>query len=301
MQPELKLGMVGLDTSHSIAFADLLHSPQHPFHVPGGRIVGAYPGGSRDFPASIDRVDGFTKTIREQFGVEIVDSPEAVAERCDAVLLVTGDVRRHLEQFRRIAPAGKPVFIDKPFAVSTTDARQMVALAGAHAVPLLTCSPLRYAEALQTALADTAAGAVIGADFYGPMHLEPTQPGLFWYGIHAVEMLYATLGAGCREVSAVTAADHDVATGRWADGRLGVVRGNRKGNGKFGGLIHREKATTFVDALAHPKPFYASLVERIMQMFRTRIAPIPLEESVELVRFIEAANESRSTGKPVAL
>jgi predicted dehydrogenase len=269
--------------------------------VPGAKVVVAYPGGSPDFDLSINRVEGFTKKLREEFGVEIVGSPKTVAERCDAVLLESVDGRVHLEQFRAIAPLGKPTFIDKPFAVTSADARAIVALARQHRVRLLSCSSLRYAETLTAALANAADGPIFGAEFYGPMALQPTQPGLFWYGIHTVEMLYATLGAGCREVTAFTTTDHDVVVGRWGDGRFGMVRGNRKGNSKFGGLVHREKGTAFVDAYGHPKPYYASLLERIMTLFRDRTEPVPLEETIEIIRFIEAANESRDTGKTVNL
>ena len=301
MTAELRVGMIGLDTSHVVAFAEILNSASHPYHVAGAKIVVAYPGGSPDFELSISRVEGFTKKLREEFRVEIVDSPKAVAERCDAILLESVDGRVHLQQFREIAPFGKPTFMDKPCAVTSADARVIVGLARQHRVPLLSCSSLRYSETLVAALANAADGPIFGADFLGPMALQPTQPGLFWYGIHTVEMLYATLGTGCREVAAVTTADHDLVVGRWTDGRIGTVRGNRKGNGKFAGLVHRDKGTTFVDASGHPKPYYASLLEQIIRLFRDRIEPIKLEETVEIIRFIEAANESRATGKTVTL
>ncbi|MEF3308046.1 Gfo/Idh/MocA family oxidoreductase [Paenibacillus sp. GYB004] len=298
---KLNIGMIGLDTSHVLAFMKLLHDKEDPWHVPGGKVVAAYPGGSPDFPSSITKIPGYTATLRDEYGVRIVDSPEEVAEASDAVLLHSVDGRVHLSQFHRIAGYGKPVFIDKPFAVSSADAREMVRLAEAHRVPLMSASSLRYVKALQDAIEGGGKSPIIGADACGPMALEPTQPGLFWYGIHTVEMLYAVMGKGCVQVTSVTSNDHDVTTGLWSDGRIGVIRGNRTGNGSFGVAIHREKGIEWVHAQSDPKPKYASLLEIIMEMFRTGASPLPASETLEVIRFIEAANESRKTGQSVNL
>lgn len=297
----LKIGIIGLDTSHAPAFTELLNDLNHPYHIEGGKVVAAYPGGSPDFELSASRVEGFTAKIRDQFHVAMADSPEEVAEASDAVLLLSVDGRVHLDQFRKIAPYGKPVFVDKPFAVSSEDARAIAELAQAHRIPLVSCSSVRYAQGLADALSDDSGGALIGADCYGPLELQPTQPGLYWYGIHTADMLYAALGQGCRQVRTVTNDDHDLVVAEWADGRVGTIRGNRKGNRTFGALIHREKGSRFVDVYAHPKPYYASMLEAVMTMFRTGVPPIDLNETLEVIRFIEAANESRSTGRTVQL
>jgi predicted dehydrogenase len=301
MSKKLNIGMIGLDTSHVSAFAKLLNDPEAEYHVPGAMIIAAYPGGSHDFELSYSRVEGYMKELREQYGVKIVETLEELAEQSDAIMLESVDGRVHLEQFRRIAPYRKPVFIDKPFAVSTKDARAILDLAKEYGIALMSCSSLRYAEGLTSALKDKEKGEIIGADCYGPLALQPTQPGLFWYGIHTVEMLYATLGRGCVSVTVTTNDDHDLVTGVWGDGRIGTIRGNRRGNNTFGELIHREKGTQFVDVYAHSKPYYASMLEAVMDLFITGKSPIDLEETCEIIRFIEAANESRDEGRAIVL
>lgn len=297
----LRIGMIGLDTSHALAYTELLHDRTHPYHVPGGRIAAAYPGGSADFELSRSRVQGFTEKLRDSHGVRIVDSPRAAVIDCDAVLLTSVDGRVHLEQFKEIAAFGKPVFIDKPFAVTSAHAREIADLAERAGVPFMSSSALRYAEELAAALGEQEDGDIIGIDSYGPLELQPTQPGLFWYGIHTVEMLYAVLGKGCLRVSAVSNEDHDLIAGEWPDGTIGTVRGNRRGNNKFGALLHRTNGSRFIDVYRHPKPFYASLLEKIMPFFATGRPDIDPEETLGVIRFIEAANESRQTGKPVTL
>ncbi|MGM1049430.1 MAG: Gfo/Idh/MocA family protein [Bacillota bacterium] len=297
----LKLGIIGLDTSHVSAFAELLSDESHRYHVPGGVVVAAYPGGSDDFELSRSRVQGFTDELREKYGVQIRDTVEETAEQSDALLLESVDGRVHLEQFRRIVGYGRPVFIDKPFTVNAAEAMEIIRLSEENGVPVMSSSALRFAEGVKQAKAVDSLGSIIGTDCYGPMELQPTQPGLFWYGIHSVEMLYTFMGTGCETVMAGTTEQHDFVTGVWEDGRIGTIRGNRQGNMTFGAMVHREKGSLPVDVYAHEKPYYASLLEQIMKFFQTGTSPVLLHETWEIIRFIEAANESRLNGNLVRL
>lgn len=304
MSNKLKIGIIGLDTSHVTAFTELLNREDHPYHVPGGAVTVAYPGGSPDFPLSINRVDGFTQRLRDEFGVQIVGSPEEVAAACDVILLESADGRVHAGQFAAIAPYGKPVFIDKPMAVSSADARQIAELAARHGIPIMSASALRYAEPLVQALSpehEAELGTIVGIDAYGPMAIEPTQGGLYWYGIHTTDMIFAAMGPGCVEVTTTTNESYDLVTAVWADGRVATLRGNRVGNSQFGATVHRTKKSRAVDVSTTSKPYYASLLELVMEMFRTGVPTLAMEETLEVIRFIEAANESRETGRTVRL
>lgn len=297
----LKLGIIGLDTSHVTAFTELLHNSQNEYHVPGAKVVTAYPGGSPDFPLSYSRVERFTNELRDKYGVEMVDDVSDVPALCDAILLESVDGRVHLEQFRQIVEYGKPVFIDKPFALRGDEAEKMMQLAKAHRTPLMSCSALRFSEPLNSALSRDEGGSVIGCDTFGPVAIEPTQPGLFWYGIHCVEMLFRVLGKDCVSVRAITNDDYDEIVGVWSDGRIGTVRGNRRGNNHFAAVVHREREIQFVDISSFPKPFYASLLEKIIQFFQTGLPTCEIQEALRIVRFIECANESRISGATLNL
>lgn len=300
MKDDIRIGIVGLDTSHVEVFAKLLNDPDNPDHVPGGRLVIGYPGGSADFVKSASRVNGYTDLLATKFGVEMVDSPEAVAEGSDAVLLTSVDGRVHLDQFSRIAPFRKPTFIDKPFAVTSRDAAGLAALALEHGTPVMSASGLRFTEALTALLADCPDG-ISGADFIGPMEIEPTQGAFFWYGVHLVEALYQTLGSGCREVQVTTSDSHDVAVGLWKDGRIGTIRGFRNDQYYFRGVIHTGSGDVFLDLDAGEKPKHVHLLTRIMEFFQSGVPPIQLSETVEAIRFLEAADESRRTGERIKL
>jgi predicted dehydrogenase len=298
---DLKIGLVGLDTSHAIAFCKCFNKPGDTEHVPGGRIICAYPGGSHDFELSHSRVEKFTAQVRDEFGATILDKPEAVAEAVDLLFITAVDGRTHLDYVRKTIPARKPTFIDKPFATSSADAKEMFKLADQHSVPMMSCSSLRYAQTLEAALADDSLGKIVGVDAFGPMNIEPSQGGLFWYGIHTVEIVNRVMGNGCREVKSTTTDNHDVVTAIYADGRVASLHGLRHAHGKFGATIHREKGFQTVDCAAGKRSWYASMLEGIMRSLPKGKADIDPTATLEVVRWIEAANESRGNGQSVKL
>lgn len=302
---ELNIGIVGTDSSHSVAFTRLLNDPSDANHVPGGKVVAAFLGGSADFALSADRVQGFMTTLETEFGVHRMDSPEEIAASCDAILLTSADGRVHLEQFKRIAPYGKPVFIDKPLALSSKEAKEFFCIAREHQLPLMSSSALRYAQQITDDLALRGSASVIRADVGGPLDVEPTQSYYNWYGIHSVELLYGIMGSGCVEVNVTSAEkekeEEELISAVWRDGRVGTVKLSRQPGTPFTAEIHRQGRTSAIEIDFAAKPFYASLLEQIMVMFQTGAAPLNEQETLEVIRFVEAAEESRLAGKSVRL
>lgn len=288
----MKVGMIGLDTSHSVVFTELMNDTAHEYHVPGAKVSAAFPGGSAAFSLSHQRVPGYTNDLRSRFGVTICDSIADVVRDADAIMLESVDGRQHLEQFRQLA-VGKPVFIDKPFATSTADARAIIALAKATKTPIMSCSSLRYASGI--ADINPAGEKVICCEAFGPAQILPDYPGLHWYGVHSAEMIVTHMGAGCASVRCMSLTDMDVAVGTWADGRLGVLRGMRVGKYDFGCVLHTAEATRPSLAVGKP-PYYHLLLKQIMRFFQTGVSPIALEETFGIVAFLEAADKSKELG-----
>lgn len=294
---DIRIGMIGLDTSHVVQYLNHLNDPNFKDHVPGGKIVAAVKGGSPDIEASRSRVDGFTKTAVEKFGVKMYDSIEEMARNVDAIIIQAVDGRPHLDQFRRTLAAKKPVFIDKPIAGSLKDALEIARLSKEHKVPVFSTSSLRYSpDSPVPQLARI--GQVASAISYGPAEIEPHHPDLFWYGIHAVEALYSVLGPGCEKVVRTHTAKTDVVTGVWSDGRVGTMQGNRAGRAGYGVTVMGEKGAL----KGGEKTSYKPLVEAFMKFFQTGVSPVPIETTIELHAFMEAADESkRRGGVPVTI
>jgi predicted dehydrogenase len=285
--PQLKVGIIGLDTSHCIAFTQVLNDAKAAAEVANCRVVACYPKGSPDIESSTKRVPGYTEQIKK-LDVEIVDSIDELLKRVDCVLLETNDGRPHLEQAIPVFKAGKPVFIDKPLAGSLPDCIALFAAAKKYNCPMFCSSSLRYGKATQAARAGDF-GKIASAQTSSPASIEKTHPDLYWYGIHGCESLYAVLGTGCQTVVRGKTADGQIeVTGTWRGGRTGIFRESRG----YGGVAKTEKG----DQEIGKSEGYRPLIVEIVKFFRTRQPPIAAEETIELYAFMEAADESKRQG-----
>ncbi len=292
----IRVGMIGLDTSHCGAFTQALNDPKAAPDIAGFRVVAAYPRGSADIVSSTERIPEYTKDFRKR-GVEIVDSISALLPKVDVVLLETNDGRPHLEQALTVMKAGKPLFIDKPIAGSLADAIAIFEAAKRYHVPVFSSSSLRFSkhtlEARQGKI-----GVVQSCETTSPCHLEKTHPDLFWYGIHGVESLFTVMGTGCKSVRRTqSTGTDDVVVGQWEGGRVGTFHGTRS-KGGYGGKATGTKGTLDVGAYDGYRP----LVVAIVNFFRSGIAPVKEDETLEIYAFMEAADESkRQHGAEVTL
>lgn len=288
---DLKIGLIGLDTSHVVAFTQLLNDPKHNEHVPGGKVVAAFKGGSADLPASADRVEGYTKELEGKWAVKIVPSIEELCKEVDAVMIESVDGRPHLEQARPVIQAHKPLFIDKPVAGSLKDAIEIYRLAKAAGVPVFSSSSYRFYDTLKE-LKRTDVGEIKAAISYGPAELEKHHPDMFWYGVHPAEALYAIMGKGCETVVRTATADTDVITGVWKGGKVGTLEGLRHGATPHKVIVFGTKAV----AEQKGEGSYANLVREIIIFYRTGKPPVSPEETIELFAFMEGADESKRNG-----
>jgi hypothetical protein len=294
----LRAGIIGLDTSHVVAFTRVLNDPKAEGELAGIRVVAAYAGGSPDLPASRDRVAGFTRQLRDELHVEIVDSIEALLGKVDVVLLESVDGRKHLEQAEPVLKAHKPVFIDKPIAGSLADAVRIYELAERSGTPCFSSSSLRYGPAIRGLRSDPKVGEILGCDAYGPCPIEEHHPDLFWYGIHGVESLFTVMGTGCVSVTRVRTEGTELVVGTWEGGRVGTFRGIRRGKAEYGALAFGASGI----AHAQGDGGYTPLLVEICKFFRTGRPPVEAKETLEIFAFMEAADESkRRGGVPVTL
>lgn len=311
---ELRLGIIGLDTSHCVAFAKLLNDPGAPGHLPGARMVAAFKEASPDMPASVERVEAYTAAMTGEFGVRLAPAIGELCDGVDGVLILSLDGRRHLAQAREIFAAGKPVFIDKPIAASVRDTLEIFRLAGEAQVPVFSSSAYRFYESLRE-VKEAVIGEVRAAISYGPAYLDEHHPDLVFYGIHPAEALFTVMGCGCESVVRSHTPESDVVTGTWRGGRLGVLHGLRTGAIPhkvivFGsrGFAEQEpkdkrlSAFGAIDLSSAGGDSYASLLREIIRFFQTGMPPVPAAETIELMAFLEAADESkRRGGQPVRL
>lgn len=284
----IRLGLVDFDTSHVVSFTSRLNhiDVEEDQQVEGAQVVAGWPGTSMHSP---DRLPKFTEQMRE-FGVTIVDEKEDLIDLCDGICVEANDGSVHLQRVRPFLQAGMPCFVDKPFACSVSDAREIIELSDMYGAPVFSASPQRFVPQIVRAADDEEIGEILGAHTCTPAKEHPVNPGLYNYGIHGVEMLYALMGPGCESVSCAWTEGAEVVTGRWNDGRLGTVRGVRNTAG-YTYSVWGENGTRSetLDRTYNHRELLGAIVE----FFETGAPPVDPVETLETITFIAAALSSR--------
>ena len=253
------------------------------------QVILGCPGESKIMP---ERIPGYIAEMKK-LEIPLVDKPEDMIGKVDGIMIKSQEGGAHLERARPFLEAGLPCFIDKPFTCSVADARKIADLAGKKKTPVFSSSSLHYTAELVEFMKDDKHGKLVGALTYGSAPLfekdAGLNPGLYHYGIHAVEMLYTLMGPGCEHLTCTHSSGVDVVTGQWKDGRVGTVRGIRP-KADYGFVAFAEKGVYPVAAKS--KFGYRDLLKEVVAFFTTKKAPVPIAVTVEIMAFIEAANRS---------
>jgi len=265
-----RIGIIGLDTSHVVAFTTVFNKgPKNPADAAkfaGFRVTAAFAQGSKDIPESTVHVPDYTAKL-QAMGVQVYDSIDKLCADVDFVMLESNDGRVHLEQILPVLKAGKTVYIDKPIAGSLADVIRIQEAAKKSGAIYFCSSSLRYAASTQ-AVAQGSVGKVKTAYTTSPASLEPHHPDLYWYGVHGCESLYTVMGTGCISVKRdKSAAGLIQVTGNWGNGRVGIYReADRKAKGgPYGGKAIGDKGEADIGKFDG----YEVLLEAVVKMFRT--------------------------------
>jgi virulence factor len=292
----VRVGIVDTDTSHAVEFTKRLNhiGIDEEQWVDGAKVVAAWTGPSAIISEDLHRQ--YNRILREELGIQFVDNLDELRNLVDAVMVLSQEGGVHLERAKPFLEAGMPVFIDKPFACSMHDALLMADIAQKHNAPIFSSSSLRYALEVQRVHEQASSwGKVIAADAFSPAPTHPRNPGLFHYGIHGVETLFALMGKGCRRVRCVHNDDGEVVVGEWEDGRIGTLRGIRKGAYAYGftAVCEKQVWATTIDT----RYIYRELLKRVVEMFQTRKPPLTFPRRFKLSHSLKAQGNRRNKGE----
>jgi hypothetical protein len=81
--------------------------------------------------------------------------------------------------------------------------------------------------------------------------------------------------------------------GKWRDGRIGVMRGIRKGPYSFGITLYGQKKILNSEPV---RTSYRPLLVEIVKFFQTGVPPVNPDETLEMFAFMEAADISKARG-----
>jgi len=169
--------------------------------------------------------------------------------------------------------------------------KKIFEIAESNGVPVFSSSSLRYALEVQNLKkSKNEVGSILGASTYSPGVIVKFNPGLFFYVIHAIEMLYALMGRGCETVRCYSEDRWDVIVDRWTDGRVGIVRGLRTNVREYSFTAYCEKK--IVSSSINTAWIYTELLKRIVDTFKIKRPPVDPAETLEIIAFTERSMKS---------
>jgi predicted dehydrogenase len=229
-------------------------------------------------------------------GIETVAaSPEECVTGVDLALLIDDGSGAQWKYAEAALRKGIPTFCDKPLAMTAKEAAAIAAIAKETGTKFMSASSLRFVPDI-VKLREDAKGI-------GPIRLcTVTGPGdLVYYGIHALSMAYAVLGAGV--VSAHNTGregGHIVRLRHEKDLDIVLMVGARERmRAGFSIQVFGEKGTLRVEP--DLKDLYAYLLEAFLGYVLRDEVGVPVAEEVELIASLEAGQRSLELGREVRL
>jgi len=287
----MKLAIIGLDTSHSIEFTRLIQGDAPAERkVKGLEIISCM-----RFPSPFQAESGQDdrQKILEGWGVKVTTSFEEAIKGAEGLLLEINDPDLHLKYFEMAAETGKPIFLDKPLAGNMKDGFKICEITKKKNLKVWSSSSLRFTPEISAAVKNTP--SPVFCNVFGAMGKAPAGSSLIWYGVHSFEMLAKIMGKGAVSVSAKKDSKGIVSIVEYSDGRRGIVECNEN-NWKYGGRAHSAEAVN--SFLVGPDTvLYYHLMLEIKEFFMNGKIPVDMDETLEILSVMCAAEKSVASGK----
>ena len=295
MANDLRLGMIGLDSTHSVEFTRRFQSQDCPLiqRVSGARVTRCMrfetpfqgPAGLDERQAQLERLD-----------VLVTDDLETAISDIDALMILINDPTLHLPYLQRCSELSVPIFIDKPLAENIDSAKKIYSIINKYGLRICSTSSLRFAPELQQAC--EAIPIPQHVNVHGILSRASAGSSLIWYGVHAIEMLVSSIGRGASTVSTHTCGEHAIIVLDYSDGRTGVVE-LYTGNGVYGGVLRSDLqvAPYTVDFSG----VYSAMLTAIMPFLNGKNSPVPIEDTDEVMAILDAAERSAQTGSAATI
>lgn len=292
-----RIGMIGLDTSHSIEFPRLMQSDiAAERQVATMRVVSCL-----RFPSAFcaENVQDQRQEQLEKWDVRVTRHLEEAVADVDGIMVEINDPALHLDYMRRVAGLGKPVFLDKPLAASVAEGEAILRLVREAGIPFWSASSLRFTEEVaELAALSGSAEPLLRCHISAPLGKAPAGSDVVWYGVHGAEMMIAILGSCAESVFARHDPAGVVAVVGFAGGRRGVLELSRNlwtYSGEAAG------AKTFRQFTVKPGSYYPGLIRVMERFFLNGEIPVEPRQTLTIQKILNAIDQSLKKGTDVSL
>jgi predicted dehydrogenase len=281
----IRIGIVGAENSHTVAIAKTLNVARA---VPGCRVVALW--GETEEHAARSAAEGRIPTI--------VDRPADLIGLADAVVIDHRHAKFHLPAAEHFLRARLPMFIDKPFCYRLAEGRRFLDRARKLRVPVVSFSTVPLQKSARDFAKAIRKEKVVSVTAAGPCDLASVYGGIFFYGIHQVDLLLECFGL---DVVAVAVAQTKgqpgaVATLWWDGGLVGTMHCLTGWNTGFQLAAVTEDSPRAVKIENDPQP-YLTGIRTFCRMFRTGKEPMDHRRLLAPIAVLEAMEKSVRTGK----
>jgi predicted dehydrogenase len=284
MSDIFRLGVIGIDNSHAVAFTQRINENNAAGET-RCRVTSIWHDGKPDIP--MDRAEKHLEQA-VKLGAKQIDTLEHMLDQVDGVIIVQVNGNKHFDLARPVLEHGLPLFIDKPMTCDLSQARKLLDETRRGHARIFSSSSLRWVPEIAN-LDRTALGKLVAIDAFGPSGHNPTMEGLFFYGVHVVEMIDQIWGPGVKRISAVAMPDRELFDLEYHDGRYARARLDRKGKYAFGATVHGEKD---IKQFIISGDLYEPMIKGMTKFFEGADAPVKLRDIVENIAVMSAGNAS---------
>ncbi len=289
-----RIGILGSDNSHALAFAKLCNLPMEngEYRYPDVRITAIY--GNDDDPKH-------TKEVAEKGSIEfIAEKPEDFMGKVDAVMVVYRKGSLHVPAILPFVEAGYPVWIDKPIAVSIEDVKRLQEAVERNNTLVTGGSTLKYnyeIQTLQNKVQSGVLGTVTGGAMNFPGDVDSPYDGLFFYGSHLCEMCLTVFGYDVKSVHASKLSHDNICVAAKYEDKQVCLSYQDLYNYTATVYGTEKSATMEIDASF----IYRLGFEKWLEMLRTGRMPLSFEELAKPVYMLNAIQKSIDEGREVTL
>lgn len=280
----MRIGIIGAENSHTSAIAKTIN------------VDKAIPG------FTVDCVWGetpdFAKAAAEAGQIPtIVDHEHDMLGRIDAVIVDHRHAKFHLPAVLPYVKAGIPAFVDKPFCFRAAEGREFIAAAKAAGTPITSFSVLPHQQSFRDLQAKLATlGPLKAFTSYGPCDVESPHGGIFFYGIHQVEMVLKAVGYDVTHVLVTRHGDNGTAQMMYANGMIATLNLIKVGSPGFVCHAVGEQGEHGQKMPMDENP-YLHGIQTFCHMFKTGEEPETYEHMLRPVQVLEALKKSVASGK----
>ncbi len=288
-----KIGIIGTESSHALAFATYYNLPDPEtgkHHHEDVRVTAIY---GTDEEAN--------KKTAEEAGIDlIVEKPEDLIGLVDAVMITSRWGSQHLNQALPFVERRIPLFIDKPFTSDPGEADVLMAKITEYNCPVMGGSACKYLPDIKEIKKLVAQlreeGVFNGASMSFRIILDSPYDGIYFYAPHLVEMCLEAFGYDVKNVQAMRTGKNLLVNVQYENDAVSlqfVASGNQSA------LIYSKAQNYHFDI--DITGTYALEAAPFADLLHGNQESLTAEQMVKPVHMIAAIMESMETGKIISM